>query len=254
MKTYIGTAGWCIPAQIKEHFPVEGSHLQRYSKIFNCVEINSTFYKTHKPESFAKWATCVPDYFRFSVKLSRYFTHDKKLMEVGIKLQEALYGYSQLQDKLGVLLVQLPPSLIFNQDNAENFLDHLRQYYTGIVVWEPRHRTWSSLNVLKLFEKYHIHRVIADPEPWPIKNELKSLTEKFRYFRLHGSPEIYKSSYSRKTINNLKQDILISQEKNIPSWIIFDNTTFGFATENALMLKNRTLCSDVEHEYHEALM
>jgi uncharacterized protein YecE (DUF72 family) len=65
----IGTAGWAIPRQCAEHFPRDGSGLERYAARFTAVEINSTFHRSHKPHTFARWAEAVPEGFRFAVKM-----------------------------------------------------------------------------------------------------------------------------------------------------------------------------------------
>ncbi|HXH75486.1 MAG TPA: DUF72 domain-containing protein [Bacteriovoracaceae bacterium] len=75
----IGTAGWSIPEDFADNFVPDGSHLQRYSQEFNMVEINSSFYKEHLSKTYLRWASDVPDDFRFSVKISKAFTHDSGL-------------------------------------------------------------------------------------------------------------------------------------------------------------------------------
>ena len=61
----IGTAGWVIPQQSAERSAGEGSHLQRYARVMNCVEINSSFHRAHRPATWARWAEAVPEDFRF---------------------------------------------------------------------------------------------------------------------------------------------------------------------------------------------
>lgn len=239
MTTYVGTAGWNIPEFLKPSFAPIGTHLQRYAKEFNCVEINSSFYRDHKPETYVKWAASVPQHFRFSVKLSRYFIHEQRLKETGQKLKDTLDGIFQLKEKLGVLLVQLPPSLEFDLKNAKDFIASLRKYYRGNIVWEPRHRSWLTPNVLPLFKEFNIHKVIADPDPCPTNLQLQPLVQDFKYFRMHGSPHIYKSRYTRAELRNFEDQIAEASLKNIPVWFIFDNTTYGYATTNALELHRR---------------
>jgi len=82
-QVFIGTAGWTIPSSLKERFVEQGTHLERYSQSLNCVEINSSFYRDHKAQTYTKWADSTPDNFRFSVKLLRYFTQEKRLTEAG---------------------------------------------------------------------------------------------------------------------------------------------------------------------------
>lgn len=245
----IGTAGWTIPTYLKNDFALEGSHLERYSQVFNSVEINSSFYRDHKSETYAKWNLLTPKNFRFSVKLSRYFTQEKRLEEAGIRLQQTLEGISHLKEKWGVLLIQLPPRLAFSYDVVKRFIDELRHFYTGPAVWEPRHPSWACLEAIDLFNRYEMSKVFADPEPCPLPEELllASSTKALRYFRLHGSPEIYKSHYTEETMISIVHEIqkspLFNSSQAVPSntWVIFDNTTYGYATQNALELQQLSI-------------
>lgn len=241
----IGTAGWNIPSQIRDLFPKSGAVLQRYSSVFNCVEINSSFYRDHKPETYARWSDSVPPSFLFSVKLSRYFTQETRLEDVGGKLKQVLEGISHLKEKWGILLVQLPPSLDFKEKIVGNFLGKLRDFYSGTVVWEPRHKSWATEEAAKLFLKFGIRKVVADPEPCPVSADFNQAVRGAVYFRLHGSPEIYKSRYSEKYIRDLAEKVQLQIKEAIPqTWIVFDNTTFGYASENALELQALTGSKD----------
>jgi uncharacterized protein YecE (DUF72 family) len=231
---YIGTAGWNIPKLLSEDFLGDGTHLERYARVFNCVEINSSFYRDHKPETYEKWAKLTPDNFRFSVKLSRYFTQEARLKDTSSRLNDTLASITSLKHKWATLLIQLPPSLIFDYKVATNFFDRLRSVCSISIVLEPRHISWASDQAASLLVDYQIGRVLANPEPVCIAPEqYKHLTEKL-YYRLHGFPELYKSSYSAKFIENLRDDISKNSKRNV--WCIFNNTTLGFATENALEL------------------
>jgi uncharacterized protein YecE (DUF72 family) len=227
---YIGTAGWSIPPQLAKRFPGTGTHLERYSRIFNAVEINSSFYLDHQIKTYQRWADSVPPDFRFSVKLSRYFTQEMRLKDTGAKLIETLDAIKGLGRKWGVLLIQLPPSLGFNARDAEKFFSKIRQLYKGAIAIEPRHMSWANPKALKLYKELKIEKVSADPERCPSTFESKSLA----YLRLHGSPVIYKSNYGSKALAKYASELKDASAKK--RWCIFDNTTFGFATENALQL------------------
>ena len=109
----IGCAGWSIPRDTGDAFPEEGSHLERYARVFGGVEINSSFYRPHKPQTYARWAESVPDDFRFSVKLPRTISHDARLQDIDAPLAQFAAEVSALGGKLGCVLVQLPPKLAF---------------------------------------------------------------------------------------------------------------------------------------------
>lgn len=231
----IGTAAWTIAKDSKDEFPAEGSHLQRYSQVLTGVEINSSFYKDHQAKSYARWAAETPPGFEFSVKLQKRFTHDQRLVINEDDLHEWYEAVSQLGEKLGAILVQLPPSLLFKDREAERFFRLLREVYDGVIAFEPRHTTWLKNEAIQLLADYRITKVEADPELTPIEFEDLPDTQA-RYLRLHGSPEIYKSAYTDEFLESTALDLQLSKVEN--TWVIFDNTTFGHATEDALKLKS----------------
>src|SRR4051812_14660312 len=139
---HIGCAGWSIPPQHAEKFPREESHLERYASRFGAVEINSSFYRPHRPGTYARWASSVPSDFRFAVKVPKVITHERRLESVVEPMNRFLFEVAELRDKLGPLLVQLPPSLAFDASAVNEFFAHLRQRFAGEVVCEPRHASW----------------------------------------------------------------------------------------------------------------
>src|ERR1700712_2011528 len=122
----VGTASWSIPRQHATQFPGEGTHLQRYAGRFSAVEINSSFYRPHRPGTYRNWAASVPPAFRFSVKMPREIAHRRKLVEVAEPLQRFLGEAQALGDRLGPLLVQLPPSFRFDDVVIRGFLAAMR--------------------------------------------------------------------------------------------------------------------------------
>jgi uncharacterized protein YecE (DUF72 family) len=250
MNIKIGTAAWTIAKDSREEFPEEGSHLQRYSQVLTGVEINSSFYKDHLPKSYARWAEETPPGFEFSVKLQKRFTHDQRLVINEDDLAEWYEGVSQLGQKLGVILVQLPPSLLFKEREAERFFRLLREVYDeGVLAFEPRHTTWASDKALSILNDYRITKVEADPELVPMEVEDLPRTGT-RYMRLHGSPEIYKSQYSDDYLDSVALDMRLSGAENF--WVIFDNTTFGYATEDALKLQTLLHFHEVQPSPHNS--
>ena len=230
----IGCAGWTIPRQFAENFAPTGSHLERYSQVFNGCEINSSFYRPHKIETWARWAATVPAGFQFSVKVPRSFTHEAKLNCPPRLLTEFLGQIKHLGKKLGPILVQLPPSLEFDRRSATKFLTMLRRRFSGEIVWEPRHPTWFDAEVDELLKDHRIARVAADPACAPAAADPSGAAH-LVYFRLHGSPRRYFSAYDADYLDKL---FLRMHElaRHARVWCIFDNTGFGAATQNALEL------------------
>jgi uncharacterized protein YecE (DUF72 family) len=202
------------------------------------VEINSTFYRPHRASTFERWAKSVPRAFRFSVKIPNTITHEQHLAGSAKLLERFLADLAPLGSRLGCLLVQLPPALAFNARVARTFFTVLRKQFDGGVAFEPRHATWFEKPADRLLGQFRIARVAADPpraegdgEPggWP----------GLAYFRFHGSPRIYYSSYEDDYLEALAKRLQALQRSRIPTWCIFDNTTLGAATGNALALLER---------------
>jgi uncharacterized protein YecE (DUF72 family) len=229
MKTYyVGTAGWQLPAELKKG-KSGSSGLEIYARYFNCVEINSTFYRNHKAATFAKWADAVPGNFRFSIKLSKVITHEKKLKSVSRELREFMGTVKFLKKKLGCILVQLPPSLQYDKTLAERFFTAFRKLYKGAIKLEARHASWEHAG--PVLKKFRIDGVFADPGDIGLVSPLNC-----SYLRLHGTPKIYKSSYDLKSLRSYAAFLQSSQKKFAGVWCIFDNTMYGFASHNALKL------------------
>jgi uncharacterized protein YecE (DUF72 family) len=230
----IGTAGWQLPKAYAAHFASPGSHLERYARSFNAVEINSSFHRPHRRATYERWAASVPANFAFAVKAPREITHDLRLARAGAALDAFLAQANGLGGKLGVLLFQLPPSLAFDARTAGTFFKVLRKRHAGDVVFEPRHPTWFTPPAEGLLARHRIARVAADPAVVPAAAEpggWRSLS----YFRLHGSPRIYYSNYEPEQI--ARYAALLKQAES-RAWCIFDNTVLSAATGNALALRD----------------
>jgi len=232
---YIGYAGWSLRSEYAEHFPDQGTHLERYAARFPAVEINSSFYRPHQPKTYARWAASVPAYFRFAVKAPKLSTHEQRLLTAEPILDRFLSEVSGLGDKLGPLLVQLPPGLPYNPAIAEEFFGVLRAGFDGFVVCEPRHPSWFVPDAEQLLVDFKVARVAADPAPVP-QAEIPGGWNGLTYYRLHGSPQMYYSEYSGAFIATLAGVLRALRQQSTPAWCIFDNTAEGAATANALAL------------------
>lgn len=230
----IGTAGWAIPASYKAQFPTDGTQLQRYATHLNGVEINSSFYRPHKRATYERWAAAVPADFRFSVKVPRTITQNHRLKDYGNLLEQFLEEVSGLGRKLGVILAQLPPSLVYDAEPVEAFFRDLADCKV-VIACEPRHASWFTPEAEALLKRLHVSRVAADPPRAPSDGKPGGDT-RLAYFRLHGSPKIYYSDYPESTLKALAPKLRAND------WCIFDNTAAYHALGNALSL--RTLSSD----------
>ena len=233
----VGCAGWNIPQHVAANFAFSGSHLQRYSQGFNCCEINSSFYRPHKKETWERWANSVPAEFRFSVKAPRTITHEVRLNCSSELLSAFLEQINYLGERLGPVLIQLPPSLEFDHASTRKFLSLLRKKFSGDVVWEPRHASWFEAQGDNLLKEFHIARVASDPACVPASTRPGGLGS-LAYFRLHGSPRRYFSAYSDHYLNGLAAQ-LANLAGPVRAWCIFDNTASGYAVQNAFELMGK---------------
>jgi uncharacterized protein YecE (DUF72 family) len=231
----IGCAGWTLPRAHAAAFPREGSHLQRYAAVFGAVEINSSFYRPHRRETYMRWASSVPSKFRFSVKMPKQITHTQRLRRSARMLDEFLEQIGGLGRRLGAVLVQLPPSLAFERAVAKRFFGQLRDRFDGNVVIEPRHATWFEERAHRVLCDFFIGRVAADPALSDAA-ALPAGDARFVYFRLHGSPRIYFSSYDDAFLETIAERMQASVPGAREVWCMFDNTAHGHAVPNALHL------------------
>jgi uncharacterized protein YecE (DUF72 family) len=232
----IGTAGWALPKELQDRFAADGSRLTRYAAVFNGTEINSSFHRPHRASTYLRWAASVPDHFRFSVKMPKLITHLKRLMGSDDALHAFLDDAAALGERLACLLIQLPPSLAFVPTDVEPFVQALRKCYAGDVALEPRHESWFSRETTKILEQYEIARVAADPARVPQAAEPGGWNG-LAYWRLHGSPRVYRSSYADADLTALAAKIRSTERSARTVWCIFDNTASGAAAADALTLK-----------------
>ena len=254
MHFFIGTAGWTVPKPHLALFPTppEGektSHLQRYSSLLRCVEINSSFHRPHRRSTWERWAATTPDHFRFAVKAPKSITHTAKLVNTGGALLEFFDAVRGLGDKLGPVLIQLPPKLPFDEGIAQEFFTTLRELHTGAVALEPRNASWFTPSTDRLLRSFEIARVAADP---PKGSDLASRPAGWpglAYWRLHGAPRTYYSEYTGEWLHAFAHQLksLESQSKATETWVTFDNTTLGHATANAVQLQQALLKGTSTH-------
>lgn len=235
-KVLVGCAGWAISSANGNSFGSTGSHLERYSRVFSAVEINSSFYRPHRESTYLRWREAVPDDFRFSVKIPRTITHEFRLARCEELLRCFLEPLSALGNKLGCLLVQLAPSFAYDDKVATDFFHALRSLSSIPVVCEPRHSSWFSDAARRQLETFSVPLVLADPPPNPLAEGLFSFSvyESLTYLRLHGSPDMYRSSYDPAQIQRLATRLI--KKLTGTTWVVFDNTASGAAVPDALTL------------------
>ena len=143
-----------------------------------------------------------------------------------------------LGEKLGTVLVQLPPSLKFDFEVADEFFRELRVHLASPVACEPRHATWFTDTAETLLQQHRIARVAADPMIVPA-TAIPGGHQKCVYFRWHGSPRMYYSAYDETALFKLADQVVAASAAAKSVWCIFDNTAAGAAVVNAVTLKEQ---------------
>jgi uncharacterized protein YecE (DUF72 family) len=239
---FIGTSGWDYSDWKNIFYPQKLPDFEKlsfYSKFFNTVEINSTFYHFPRESSYKKWFLSVPDNFLFALKAPKLITHIKKLRKIKTVLKQFLDGAFLLEEKLGPILFQFPPS--FKENNFEILESFIQKELLKLILakkvkiaFEFRDKSWFQEKTYNLLKNYKICLTISDSSKFP-KTEV--LTSDFVYYRLHGPTILFASKYSKKEIENLAKKIKNWQRENRDIFVYFNNDVSGFAIENALELK-----------------
>ena len=135
----------------------------RYAQRFSGVEINSTFYRSHRASTYARWRDSVPEEFRFAVKIPKAISHEKRLKDVDREVSAFLLETAELGERRGPLLLQLPPKFVLDVATAAAFFSLMRELFDGAIVLEPRHPSWFGADADALLTEYQIARAGADP-------------------------------------------------------------------------------------------
>jgi len=241
---YIGTSGWIYSDWERKFYPRDlpsSEKLKYFSQYFNTTEINYSFYHLPRPQTFQKWYSQTPKAFIFSVKVSRFITHIKRMKGIKNSWERFYKNALFLKDKLGPFLFQFPPSFKKTEDTLgriRDFLDSMKKVSLRIA-FEFRNKSWIDKKFYKFLEKYNVAWVISDSSCYP--RDIIS-TADFVYLRFHGPKELFGSSY---TLSELKKwsSLLkkyLSQGKDI--FCYFNNDFHAYAIFNAKTLKNLLLC------------
>jgi uncharacterized protein YecE (DUF72 family) len=229
----IGTAGWSIASTAAGAFPGEGSALERYASVFAGVEINSSFHRSHRASTWARWEASVPAGFRFAVKLPKTVSHERKLRDCADLAAAFLDETAALGSKLAVLLLQLPPNLAFDAPLAEDFLAMFGKTTPARIVCEPRHPSWFEPDADALLARLEVARVAADPAVVAAA-AAPGGWRGLAYWRLHGTPIMYRSAYGRERLAPYAEAIAAAEAGGADAWCMFDNTASSAATGDAL--------------------
>lgn len=235
---YCGTSGWSYRHWSGEFYPADlkpAGYLEYYSGRFECVELNSSFYHLPRPATVEGWLNRTPDTFRFCVKLSRFITHRKRLADSGEALDRFFGVFEALRPKMGPVLIQLPPGMVFAPALAADFIALLTQGYSEYrFAVEVRHRSWIDDRFFSMLQDHAMAFVIADSGPrYPSR---EAVTTDFIYLRFHGAEKLYASDYDEAALESQAERIERWLDTGKEVWAFFNNDFGGFAVRNAVRL------------------
>jgi uncharacterized protein YecE (DUF72 family) len=232
---HIGTSGWHYDHWKGPFYPdntAAEEMLPYYVTHFHTVEINNSFYQLPNKATLEHWKKTVPADFIFALKGSRYITHMKKLKDPSQGVPPLLEVASVLGEKLGPLLFQLPPRWRMNGERLDAFLEFLPRDFR--YAFEFRDPSWFTDHTYKALAKrgaaFCIYHLAGRLSP-------KEVTADFVYVRLHGPEGAYQGQYDGKTLSGWAGafSTWLNQGKEI--FCYFDNDEAGYATQDALRLK-----------------
>ncbi len=205
--------------------------LKYYSTVFNSVELNGTFYKTPKLSDLKRYADVTEDDFKFSVKMSKYITHILKLndsKQIIADFQDLIK--EGLRDKLTAFLFQLPPSYHYNAENLDKILNNIAHHPHNVI--EFRHISWWNEKVKKEFKKSGL--TFCNVDLPGLESYFINSSPVF-YLRLHGNPELFKSSYPIEKLTEFYKNI---PEDITQALVYFNNTYYEAGYKNAREFMN----------------
>jgi uncharacterized protein YecE (DUF72 family) len=232
-KYYIGCSGYYYSYWKNRFYPkglAPKNWLHYYSSVFNTVELNGTFYRTPKLFALKRYAEATPKDFKFSVKMSKYITHLTKLKDSKQNIKEFQELLQEgLGEKLNHYLFQLPPSYNYTEENLEKIITNIPHAPENVV--ELRHISWWNKEVERIFKKAKFTFCNVD---FPgLKTYFIHTSDRF-YLRLHGNPELFKSSYSDAELKKFKKEFPKGCKEQS---IYFNNTYYEAGYQNAQTLQ-----------------
>jgi uncharacterized protein YecE (DUF72 family) len=239
---YVGTSGWNYKHwsngvfYAKELKPPEW--LDYFTRHFDTVEVNNSFYRLPSEEAFRKWRAQVPPHFIFAVKASRFITHIKRLKDPEEPLDLFFARAKHLKDQLGPILFQLPPHFKVDIERLTVFLRALNSHRVAKKqrsVIEVRHATWLVPAVFELLREYRTALCFAD---WRDTHVTEPVTADFVYVRRH-SGQAGDGNYGT---DELDRDVRQCREwlnGGRDVYIYYNNDWKGYALQNAKYVRDR---------------
>jgi uncharacterized protein YecE (DUF72 family) len=237
-QVHIGISGWSYYDWLGIFYPFNtrgAEWLPIYARSFDTTEINSSFYRLPRAKTVQDWVKQVPEGFMFCPKISRYLTHVQRLKDPEDSLQQFFEVFVTIKEKLGPILVQLPPTLKFEPEIVRHFFNVLRDSYSEYTfAIEPRHETWLTEEAMGLLREYNAAWVISQSGVGFPYAEL--VTAQHVYVRFHGPEVLYQSRYTDEMMVYYAEEMRVWLNAGHDVWVYFNNCYYGNAIDNARTL------------------
>ena len=242
MTINIGTSGWSYDHWSEVLYPRgarSGDRLRHYAKVFQTVELNSSFYRWPSIGAFQSWRRRLPDAFKFSVKAPRGLTHAKRLYAPEVWVDRIAACWQELGDKRAVLLVQLAPDHTRDDARLGYFLGLLPTWIRTSI--ELRHPSWNDEQVFAMLERHQVAYCVMSGAQLPC---VLRATAPFVYVRLHGPDPInlYAGSYSTSDLTWWADRLREWDAAGKDVFAYFNNDGQGNAVRNAVTLRELSSC------------
>ncbi|MEU9168124.1 DUF72 domain-containing protein [Streptomyces sp. NPDC048420] len=237
MALYVGTSGWQYKDWRDVLYPADVPvrlWLEEYAAHFPTVEINNAFYRLPTRENFERWRDRVPEDFVVAVKASRYLTHIKRLRDPQEPVERLMSHAEGLGDRLGPVLLQLPPTLRADAELLDRCLTCFPSS-TRVAV-EPRHDSWWTPQVRKVLETRGAALCWADVRARPVAPLWR--TADWGYVRFHEGRARAWPHYGRRSLETWAERIEATWPGNEDVYAYFNNDPNGAAVRNAVTFES----------------
>lgn len=231
---HIGTSGWNYDHWRGRFYPAGlpvNSWFAHYSRFFDTVEVNNTFYRLPPAKTFTAWNEQAPNGFIYAVKANRFITHMKKLRSPGKPLSLFLRRARRLGEHLGPVLYQLPPHWKPDLQRLVRFCRRLPPDLTHVI--EFRERAWLQAATYEALAEYGVCLCIHDM----LDHHPRRVTGKAAYIRFHGAGLKYGGNYSRSQLRRWAEWMRETADAGHEVYAYFNNDQNAYAVRNALALR-----------------
>ncbi|EIV93377.1 DUF72 domain-containing protein [Frankia sp. QA3] len=234
---HIGTSGWSYQHWTEVLYPPgtpPGRRLEIYTRHFETVELNASFYRWPSNEAFQRLRSRLPEGFQLSVKAARGLTHGKRLHEPEVWVDRIASGWHELADRRAVVLVQLAPGHVRDDARLEYFLGRIPPWMR--VAVEFRHPSWHDDAVFAMLERHRAAYCVMSGANLPC---ILRATAPFVYLRLHGPDprDLYGGSYREQDLRWWAERIREWESAGLEIYAYFNNDGGGHAVDNARTLR-----------------